>query len=82
MKTQWNYTLVLVPVMIVGYFGLKYYKSFRGMGGGNQQKTKIKKFNKEENIKIRFENVAGLKEAKVEIVEFVDFLKNPKEYEK
>ena len=27
-------------------------------------------------------NVAGLKEAKTEIVEFVDFLKYPKEYEK
>src|SRR5690625_2984561 len=30
--------------------------------------------------KVTFEDVAGLKEAKVEIMEVVDFLKNPEEY--
>jgi len=29
---------------------------------------------------VKFDNVAGLKEAKIEIIEFVDFLKNPAEY--
>ena len=63
---------------------------FRRMGGGaggpgghifNIGKSKAKVFDKEEsNIKINFKDVAGLEEAKIEIREIVDFLKNPSKY--
>lgn len=54
-----------------------------GLGGGifNIGKSRAKVFDKEENIiKINFNDVAGLEEAKIEISEIVDFLKNPQKY--
>ncbi|MBN1253304.1 MAG: ATP-dependent zinc metalloprotease FtsH [Bacteroidales bacterium] len=65
---------------------------FRRMGGGGSMggsnifsigKSKAKIFDKEEaNIKTKFNDVAGLEEAKVEITEIVDFLKSPTKYTK
>jgi AFG3 family protein len=37
-------------------------------------------FDKDINVKVTFNDVAGLEEAKVEVMEVVDFLKNPKKY--
>ena len=37
-------------------------------------------FDKDSKVKITFKDVAGLEEAKVEIMEIVDFLKNPNKY--
>lgn len=39
-------------------------------------------FNQEEQVKTKFKHVAGMDEAKEEIMEFVNFLKNPAKYEK
>lgn len=43
-------------------------------------KSMAKKFSKETNLKIRFADVAGMDEAKLEIEEFVDFIKHPEKY--
>lgn len=52
-----------------------------GLGGLDQTlgKTLAKKFTAE-NVKTKFNDVAGLEEAKVELLEFVEFLKNPDKY--
>lgn len=55
-----------------------------GAGGANSifnvGKSKAQIFDKDTNVKVDFSDVAGLEEAKVEIREIVDFLKNPKKY--
>ncbi|EDQ90449.1 uncharacterized protein MONBRDRAFT_16146 [Monosiga brevicollis MX1] len=81
-------TLLVVGVMI--YFFRRASSSMTGgMGapGGRNGifgfgKSTAKQLNKETNINIGFDNVAGCEEAKVEIMEFVNFLKNPEQYER
>ena len=54
-----------------------------GQGGGgifSVGKSQAKLFDKDNNTKVTFKDVAGLEEAKVEVMEIVDFLKNPKKY--
>jgi AFG3 family protein len=61
-----------------------------GAGGGaggpggmmNVGKSKAKMFNAETDLKVKFRDVAGMDEAKEEIMEFVKFLKEPKRYER
>lgn len=47
-----------------------------------QNKNIVKKFTGKLKIDTKFKDVAGMEEAKQEISEFVDFLKNPKRYKK
>ncbi|KAL9270661.1 ATP-dependent zinc metalloprotease FTSH 8, mitochondrial-like protein [Drosera capensis] len=47
----------------------------------NMGKAQIKKLDKNAKSKVYFKDVAGCDEAKLEIMEFVHFLKNPKKYE-
>jgi len=55
-----------------------------GSGGGGQifniGKSKAKLFDEKNDVKVTFENVAGLEGAKEEIEEIVEFLKNPEKY--
>ena len=56
-----------------------------GAGGGGGQifnigKSKAQLFDGTTDVNVSFNDVAGLEEAKVEIMEIVDFLKNPKKY--
>ncbi|MCD6565828.1 MAG: ATP-dependent zinc metalloprotease FtsH [Bacteroidales bacterium] len=63
---------------------------FRRMGGSagaggaggifSVGKSKAQLFDKESHVKVDFSDVAGLEEAKMEVRELVDFLKNPKKY--
>ena len=55
----------------------------KGSGGGqifNIGKSKAQLFDKDTSVTINFQDVAGLEEAKTEIIEIVDFLKNPTKY--
>lgn len=78
----------LLPVLLfVGLWILLMRKMSGGAGGGggpggifNIGKSKATLFDKGTKVNITFADVAGLDEAKVEVMEIVDFLKNPKKY--
>ena len=78
-------TIISVLVMI-GLWILLMRKMGGPSGGGgpggifNIGKSKATLFDKGQKVNITFTDVAGLDEAKVEVMEIVDFLKNPKKY--
>eukprot|EP00340_Litonotus_pictus_P009005 CAMPEP_0170519910 /NCGR_PEP_ID=MMETSP0209-20121228/5144_1 /TAXON_ID=665100 ORGANISM="Litonotus pictus, Strain P1" /NCGR_SAMPLE_ID=MMETSP0209 /ASSEMBLY_ACC=CAM_ASM_000301 /LENGTH=824 /DNA_ID=CAMNT_0010805901 /DNA_START=200 /DNA_END=2674 /DNA_ORIENTATION=+ len=45
-------------------------------------KSNAREYGTEEQVKVKFQDVAGNESAKLEIIEFVDFLKNPEKYNK
>ena len=78
-----SFILPLVIIIAIWMFLM------RRMGGGgaggsgqifNIGKSKAQLFDKESQINITFNDVAGLEEAKTEVMEIVDFLKNPSKY--
>ncbi|MFI3286192.1 MAG: ATP-dependent zinc metalloprotease FtsH [Rikenellaceae bacterium] len=77
---------ILPWVLIIGvwiYIMRRMSRGAGGAGGGNIMnvgKAKAQVFDKENNKKITFKDVAGLEEAKIEIMEIVDFLKKADKY--
>ena len=77
----------LFPILM---FGILMVLMMRKMGGGagggggggifSIGKSKAQLFDKGTKVNITFTDVAGLDEAKQEVMEIVDFLKNPKKY--
>ena len=79
---------VLPTVLLIGgllYLSRRATANMPG-GGGSQSifnvgRSKARLYNTETDVKVKFSDVAGMEEAKEEIMEFVQFLKNPQQYE-
>jgi cell division protease FtsH len=87
-RKNWGGELLgwLFPILILvaaWFFIMRMMSKNAGGAGGhifNVGKSKAQLFDKGSSVTINFNNVAGLEEAKIEIMEIVDFLKNPSKY--
>jgi len=80
-----GYLLPFVIIIIIWMFVMRRMSGGGGGGGGGGQifnigKSRAQVYDKGKSTNITFQDVAGLVGAKEEIVEIVEFLKNPKKY--
>ena len=79
---------LILPFVIIIFLMIMMTRKMSGGAGGpgggggifSIGKSKATLFDKDTRVNITFADVAGLDEAKVEVMEIVDFLKNPKKY--
>ena len=76
---------LLLPAILIGFWLFMMRRMSGGGAGGaggifNVGKSRAQIFDKDNNVKLNFNDVAGLEEAKTEVMEIVDLLKNPKKY--
>ena len=71
---------ILFPIILLVFL----FRQFKLAGGDmlNFGRARVKIFNKETAVKTTFADVAGNQESKRELIEIVDFLKNPDKYRK
>lgn len=74
----------LIPILlflVILYFFFRSQIKMAGKGAMNFGKSKARMLNQDKN-KVTFKNVAGVEEAKDEVQELVEFLKDPKKFQK
>jgi AFG3 family protein len=88
-EVEWFTPLLqfLLPILLIILIWVMLMRKMGGQAGSggpggifNIGKSKATLFDKGTKVTITFNDVAGLDEAKVEVMEIVDFLKNPKKY--
>ena len=81
----WNLLGMLFPLVLVGLFlYLMFARNLRGGAGGMLMSFGRSKhrLHDKEKVKITFEDVAGIDEAKEEVAEIIEFLRNPKKFQR
>jgi cell division protease FtsH len=80
MFMQW----ILPLLVIVGIFYFLFARNLRGGAGGMLMSfgRSRHRLQSKEKAKVTFEDVAGIEEAKEEVAEIIEFLKNPKKFQR
>jgi len=71
---------VLPLVLLAGFWGIAMRRMTKGVGPMTIGKSQAKIYDLDESKRVTFADVAGVDEAKAELVEVVDFLKHPQKY--
>ncbi len=85
-SSSWTDFIGFLPIVIFIAIWIYMMRRMSGAGGGgggqifNIGKSRAKLFDEKTDIKVTFQNVAGLEGAKEEVQEIVDFLRNPEKY--
>ena len=83
-KSDWSGVLIgFLPFLLLIGVWIFFMKRMSGGGGGpifNIGRSKARLFDEKNDVKTTFKDVAGLEGAKEEIMEIVEFLKNPDKY--
>lgn len=85
-KQNWGREIFswLIPIGLMVLLWVIIMRRFSGGPGGAQifniGKSKATLYDKDTKVTVTFKDVAGLDEAKIEVMEIVDFLKNPTKY--
>ena len=69
---------LLLPIILIGVFAFIFFKSAGGSNKAFDFARSRARLNKSKEV--TFDDVAGQEEEKQELIEIVDFLKNPKKY--
>jgi cell division protease FtsH len=75
---------ILLPVLMVAFFYFLFVRNVRNGPGGMLMsfgRSKHKMHGKEQ-MKVTFDDVAGIDEAKEEVAEIIEFLRHPKKFQK
>lgn len=85
-----NYLLQILPqiifwIILIALFYFFIFRQFRGMGGGGMLGSfgrSRHRVSSKDQLKITFEQVAGIDEAKDEVQEIIQFLRSPKKFQR
>jgi len=80
----WNWILTMLPLFVlIGIIYFFFARNIRSGAGGLMSFGRSRhKLHDKDRVKVTFKDVAGIEEAKDEVTEIIEFLKNPKKFQR